>query len=506
MMISTLLLCANLLLAAQPAGQPAIVMDGGFDDWRAIAPALVDPSDAPNAAVDFGELRIAHDDRFVHVLIDFGRNVNVQGLDGRGMILLDVDGEPDTGRDEYGMPGVDVIVDLTPPSTRSPGTPGMGIGLRSTTYVPPATQPGQRTAELNPYDLGVVHSPTHAARRFEFRFNRGAKLQATPPAFLGERFSAKLVFLAPDGSLADETDVVSHELQAVAHSQSAVAEPADDPLARAPGTQLRVMSWNVQRGAMLTQPASFARTVAALRPDLILLQELPERHSADEVRQFQQRAIPLQQGGAWNVIYGSGGGDLRCAVASPLPLREFAPLRNLPLPNQPGKTVRATGAIVNAHGRSLLMIAVHLRCCGRANGPEDVQRLAEAQAIHDAITAAQGEGGIDGVFVAGDFNLVGSREPVEIMAAGADLDHSALSIAPAFQLDGRSNVTWEDASQPFSPGRLDFMLYADSRLRLTGSLVFDSRDLSSRWRETHGVQEADTAASDHLQLVADLGW
>jgi hypothetical protein len=95
-----------------------IVIDGELNDWRSIAPVLVDaPDDAlSHSPIDLGEVRITHDDRFVHLLVDVGRNVNLQGLpdDVALSLLLDVDGNVASGATEQGMNGVDVMIDFSP--------------------------------------------------------------------------------------------------------------------------------------------------------------------------------------------------------------------------------------------------------------------------------------------------------------------------------------------------------------------------------------------------------
>jgi hypothetical protein len=80
-------------------------------------------------------------------------------------------------------------------------------------------------------------------------------------------------------------------------------------------------------------------------------------------------------------------------------------------------------------------------------------------------------------------------------------------VAEALQIDGRSNATWGDPDLPFVPGRLDFLLYADTSLESINAFLMDTRDLEPRWLERHGLRGDDTAsASDHLPLVADLRW
>lgn len=500
------LFVAALVLLQTSAGSAQIVIDGRFDDWSKTPATIIDPSDAPEAFIDFGEVRISHDDRFVHLLIDFGKTVNVQGLDGHAMILLDCDGDAKTGKTIQDLAGVDVIIDLTPPG-KNPGVAGIGIALRSTTYEPDPADPTAKA--LNPYDIGFTFAPTCASRRFEFRIDRSAALPNTPPLFQGDHFTGKLVFFGLDGAIADETEPFTHQLD---RSASPATLPGDsvDPFVRGPKSNLRVLSWNIQRGAIFLHPEPFARSLAAIGPDVILLQELADKNSAEQLHDFLTKALPPKNGEDWHVAFGAGGGggDLRCAVATRFALAQVETLARIPQPGHPDHLLRAIGAMADVHGKHLLVVSAHLKCCGRADGPEDKQRKLEAQAIHDAVKSAESAGGIDGVIIAGDFNLVGSREPVEIMAAGLDLDRSNLTIDDqANQLDGLTNATWSDPNQPFTPGRLDYLLFTDSALAIARSFVFDAHDLSANWLAKYNVQPTDSvSASDHMPIVADLAW
>lgn len=476
-----------------------LIIDGELDDWHSIGPALIDPMDAADAAVDFGEVRIAHTKSHVHLLVDFGRTVNAQGLDGFAMILLDADGDPATGRLERGLPGVDLIIDLSPPNANRPDRNGMGMGVRSTTYVPDPANPQRRP--LSVYDVGMQFAPTHASRRIEFRLDRGSKLPETADLFLGRSFSMKLVFNDLAGNVADETAIMQVDLSK-GEQKSPTLDAAIDPMTRKASTDLRIMNWNVLRGANFTNPDPFARTIAAINPDVILLQELPETTSSEQLKAFLALAAHDVH---WNVALGAGGGDLRCAIASKLPMQEA--LQSVPMPDQPDRTLRCVGAVIEHGERRLLTVAVHLRCCGRAGGPEDQIRLTEVRTLSEAMLSLMKQEAIDGVVIAGDFNLVGSRDPAEVMAAGLDLDRSALRLAHPLGLDGLSHVTWADPMQPFAPGRLDLLMYSDSSLEMDRTFIYDSSHLSARWLESHTVKSDDSReASDHLPVIADLRW
>ncbi len=124
-----------------------------------------------------------------------------------------------------------------------------------------------------------------------------------------------------------------------------------------------------------------------------------------------------------------------------------------------------------------------------------------------AVGQALAAGSFDAVIVAGDFNLVASRDPLDRLAASLDRDGSPLFVAEPLQLNGLSNATWLRRGSPFLSGRLDYVLYSNSSLRLLHSFVLRSTDLPTRWLRRHHLQPDDSdLASDHLPLVSDFQW
>jgi endonuclease/exonuclease/phosphatase family metal-dependent hydrolase len=300
------------------------------------------------------------------------------------------------------------------------------------------------------------------------------------------------------------------------------AEP--DALARAPGTAVRVVAWNVADRTIRERPEIFARVLRALSPDVLLLDELPATTSHEELVTFLARL-----GDGWAFALGAGGGRQRAAVASRLPLepapafervqypdsvRALLPLATFPQTRRDLTTaledgISTAGAYVQVAGRRVLFVAVDLACCGGAESVEDRFRRIQADAVNGAARAAIGQtDGVGAIVVGGDLNLVGSRRPLEILGQSGPPVSTRLRLEPvyALQLDRRTAATWRQDG-PFGPGRLDWMLYSPWSLAPLGAFVFESDDLSLHALSRLGVETGDShITSDHLPVVTDFGW
>ena len=469
---------------------PRIVIDGRFDDWGEVQPKLIDPVDAAGEAIDLRDISLTSDGRFVHLLVDFGRTVNIQKLDVAVHLVLDVDGNESTGRNAFGLNGADLDIILSP-------TDGLGgVALASTAPNAPS---------LNPYDIGFTFGPTYANRRFEFRIERGAKLAGIPSFLASGRMQGKIVCTDPQGDVIDRTAAFGSDLAPLRIAEQTVTA---EPPAKSPGAgAIRMMSWNAASGALIRNPEPFVRVLAAINPDVIFLQELTERSSASQLESFLNQRLSSETSNEWTVIFGEGGGNLRCAVASKLPLELAEPFEVLPYPDWPDRSLRVAGAVITTANRRLLCVSVHFRCCGGIGSQQDFIRILEAETIREELRKLTESGSIDGVIVAGDLNLVGSRRPLDLLTTRLALTDLSLIEAEPYQLDSLSNATWSDRKQPFVPGRLDYLLFSQRTLAAPSSFVFDTHDLSPPTLRRLGLRTDDTgSASDHFPVVVDVQW
>jgi endonuclease/exonuclease/phosphatase family metal-dependent hydrolase len=505
---------------------PRIVIDGTFDEWGPCT-GVDDPADAGTAELDLREVCLAHDSEAVYLRFDLGRAVNAQGLRGILSLALDVDGDAATGWRDTALSGIDLIVEFT---HLHPGdSTRLRYGVRS--FVPdPKAPPEFATASeaVDPYALGLLFEPRHTARRIEIRLERGVRLPSGTQAFAGREMRGHLAYTEPPGRAIDVAGPFALPLE----PRRAPTRPIDveDPLARAPGTAFRVLSWNVSRARFLADPEPFRRIFAAVAPDVVLLDEIVPAVTPGTVRDALSSAPGSDE---WFVHVGSSGSAQRGAIAArsilePAPsfVRVFYPdsvhalligvasqqLREA-LANATEGGAPTAGAWVSVGGRRLLLVTLDLVCCGnRADAVEDRIRRMEAASINAAagralMDAAAAGREADAVIVGGDFNLVASHTPLDLTASGLGPGGADLVPVYALQLDGRTSATWDGGRGQFPPGQLDYILYTDATLEVRRAFVLETRDLASGWLGRHELDVSDSErASDHRPIVADFSW
>lgn len=509
--------------------------DGSFGDWEGVVTAVVDAvGDVPEGSpVDLGAVAVQDDPRFLHFLIDLGDTVTVQGMRGSVELVLDADGDSGTGGLYGGVDGADLAVILTRQGDPAADRHGAGVGIRR-------IGPGS-SGEVEPASVaGLLVSPTYSSDRFEVRLDRAAvaeavgRRQAVGP---GRAVAGRLRYLRA-GALVDETPVFRHVL-ATASGEGPPLLGAAEVIA-APGA-FRVVAWNVSDQSFRTNADAFQRVVAALNPDVLLLDEVYYTVTREDLHRFGEgvsvRGSVSGRGGEgpWNWILAQGGGRQRTAIgARGLAIRGEPGMARIdhvsgaleqwlarvgdqpeaPRMAPPSALARAeaagglsaTGAWVTVDGVDVLFVPVDLQSAGYDGSPRDRLRELQASALNSAITAALDERPGAGLVVAGDLNLVGSARPLDALRRGLGVGGNDLDVARAERLRDHSLATWRSTwgQDPFSPGRLDYLLYRGGVLEVDRAFVFDAADMSLAARDVLAILVSDTQKSDHLPLVVDL--
>lgn len=458
----------------------ALLLDGDVNEW-------------PQDLVLWGDAD--------HVYFRFsveGANYTLQHSETPTVLLFDVDGNPATGRREnrsgIADMGFDLEVVFSPESTKNQGARASLLDAN-----------GGRQ-ELNVYEIGLVTAPTFSNQWYEGRIARtGDALNALPEAGLRTRGNVGLVAATLDKT--GRIDAYSDpSVFTLPQADQGDATLADATLPAKPAGAVRVMSYNIHRSAPTTKPESFARLIQATSPDVLLFQEW-EAGDADSVRGWLTAMASGQ--GEWEVVKPEG--DLRTGGGVVIASRHATAkmIERVTTGSETPKPVRFAAAHVAAPSADLFVGSVHLKCCGFAGSPEDQARAMEAAAINDTFQATANQRLATGTrplirVIAGDFNLVGSRTPLDRMRAGLDADGGDLAIAMPITLGDRTMTTWSESSEPFPPGRLDYVLYSPSSASVANAFVLDTRRLSEAALARLGLDRNDSGGSDHMPVVVDL--
>ena len=312
---ATLLLGLTAACSTPEPASEGILLDGLFDEWADAVTIIDDAPDAPDAAVDFLSVQGLDEPGWLFLAIDVGNEVTLQSLPGTVHLLIDTDADARTGGTVHDMDGVDLIVDLSQTAEPQVDDRGLGFAMRV------VGQDGTTDA-IARHSLGLTTLPTSSAPRFEVRLSRRGAPGVAP---FGSRLRLAVVY-AEDLRELDRTTVGSYAFR------TPLGEPAtvttQSRLAKAPGS-VRIAQWNVAWQSFPRQAAGFARVLATLEPDVILLDELPGDVSqipptsgVDAVGMSVEEIAawlasePLAELGTWRFVSGESGGLQRALVAA----------------------------------------------------------------------------------------------------------------------------------------------------------------------------------------------
>jgi len=303
--------------------------------------------------------------------------------------------------------------------------------------------------------------------------------------------------------------------------------PHPDTGAATAGGGVRVLSWNVSSDAFVRDPAAFRALVRQAQPDVLLLDEVAPATTA---RQVRDALAGLDGMDAWNVDFGESGGRQRGVIVSRMPLErlpEFSGIVPYPAdarrrieegmtaadPDRPEYTMEhgipVNGALVHAGTRRLLVVIIDLQCCGGDPGSwQEYRRRVETAEIRRRVRQVLARTRVDGIIVAGDFNLISTALPLVIASGPYAAPHAGLIAAELRHLDGVETWTIDNRGRnAFPNAELDFMLYSPRSLGLREGYVLDSADLTPAEHARLGLEsESANRLSDHRPLVAAFVW
>jgi endonuclease/exonuclease/phosphatase family metal-dependent hydrolase len=475
------LIAVLVSLAAIPAGAPASppsppVADGIPLEWDGVPPLAADPArDA--TGVDFGAVWARADSSRIYVRFEVEPETSLQGGNSIA-IAIDGDGDGSTGALIEGV-GAELVWRF-----------GERAGVLHT---------GGASRRVEQAEVGLLQAPTVTATDFEISFARrcadGTPLAPGPGAAIVLFDAREGGDRVPDGSGALRLDL----------SSAPARRPLPVVLGRSGDGDIRVLTWNVLFDGLFKRPAPFLRVLRAIDPDVICFQEL-WAHTPQQTADQVSLALP---GSTWR-----GGATDEGVIVSRFPFLDEGPIGGsgnywaiIDLPDE-------------RYSVDLAVVSAHPPCCDDEAGR---QRELDALAawLRDArLGGAQGRALPAGtpIVVAGDMNLVGGRRQLSTLLAGEiadeatygpasppDWDGTPLADAVPRHAGGLDVFTWRDARSSFAPGRLDYVVYSDSALRLGNAFVLATEELTPEALARYGLHADDTVvASDHLPVVADF--
>lgn len=302
------------------------------------------------------------------------------------------------------------------------------------------------------------------------------------------------------------------------------AEPADSSKT---DQGLRVLSWNVGEDAFVDRMSEFYKLIDYIQPDILLLDEV--KPTSNETLLRDALADPdnkLEM--IWHIDFGGSGGRQVGVIVSRYPLEKVPEFSGkLVYPEKDydyivhqmtehernyqnwtlNDGIAANAAIVLAGERRVLVVAFDMQCCGNDPGSwQEHRRRVEAREIRKLIGTVLQRTTVDGIIVAGDFNVVSTPMPLVTLSSLNDPVHSNLTVAEVYQSDGGS-WTWDGRGTQYPSRVMDFQLYSTRTLLMKSGFVFNSELLSvDEFEQLEFEASTSRQLSDHLPLVIDYLW
>jgi len=291
---------------------------------------------------------------------------------------------------------------------------------------------------------------------------------------------------------------------------------------------LRILSWNISNDAFENETEEFLSLLRWADPDIVLLDEVSPFADPE---MLHAALASLRPGGDenWSVSIGVSGGRQRDVIASRGPqeaLPEFSTIVAYPethrqyilehmsreerlnrgLSMDHGIPVNA--AILLDGGKRLLAVIIDLQCCG--DSPESWQeyrRQVEAREIRRRIELVLERTEVDGLVIAGDFNIVNGTAPATILSEPYDICSEGLSAAKLFHPDNTTNWTWDGRNTPFPNGILDYQFYCAKSLEMRSGFILDTEGLTPKALEELSLESISLKRTGrHRPLVAEYSW
>jgi len=421
-------------------------IDGGFEDWKDVKVCAYDPKGDAKGAFDITKVYAASQGSIIYLRFDTTNLLNLQnGPEAEGTLL--------------------VIIDL-------PNNQELVLDMRG------------RRAFLNdslkeriPWDrLKYIVGPTYAQNEFEIQVDLGG-FNINCGDAISIQFNGSDQLSAP--------------------AAFTFSQPPETPKRRShrrySGTDVRIVSFNTYFEGLSdpNREEAMGRLLNSVNGDVYCFQEEWKTEGHGEIL---KRLMPLENENLWHIHKVHGN-----VIASKYPLKAL-----------PSKNDRYAAANIGLAENHLFIINVHLSAMGYIGSEDDRLRIRQVDdivATIDEIHRGQYDeddapGTQPGIVIVGDFNLVGSRTPLDMI-----IDKKVYGLKDWLipNLIGESVVTWRGGSRAsFSPGKLDYIVYSTRTLIPKNGFILNSELLNRTKRKQLSLDVADSKLSDHLLMTVDF--
>lgn len=456
-------------------GQP-ISIDGNFDDWSGIDPIFVDDlNDGQNNGIDLERIWTYNDQQFIYFRFELNREINLQD-NNELAIYLDYDDDINTGFKINGI-GAEVRIFF-----------GDRQGILTI---------DNNTEFVNFWPLGLNVSPSVSSTEFEFAVSRsisesGLNINAA---------NTISIRIEDNGFNGDEAPNDLGGIDYIMNSSNFTERPEFD-LGIDPNATFRFMTYNIEDDQLFEpfRKQNFRRIFQAINPDIIALQEVRDFDSAETMALIEE-FLP----GNW--FHKKHGFDIVTLSRYPIIFSE---------------NINGNAAFyLNVNGKEVLLVNCHLPCCDN-----NIDRQGEVDGIMNYIREARN--GNENYFlsedtpiiIAGDMNFVGNNDQPNTFITGnifangtygpdftPDWDGTDFDDADAFSTGTLSNFTWVNPFGSFFPGKLDWIIYSGSQMKIQNTFALWTSAMTSSELNQYDLNSGDILdASDHLPVVADFNF
>lgn len=455
-----------------------ILVDGIYADWNE-SDLLIEES-GDQGSVDIEKLWVSNDEDFIFIRIDLNRDIDIED-NNNITILIDIDNNRNTGRPILEL-GAEIIYAFSPQQGEA--------------YIP-------QTVSIRHPDIGLISQPTVTSDRYEMAIRRKSIIRNTALE-MGPEIALNIWNDIGRGDVIPDNGMkATYEFD-----DNIKAELPEFDQYKLKDDHIRIMGYNVERDALLDPVRGPLQesVIQSVLPDIIAIQEV-YNYSPAEVSRIINDILPLDQG-SWKF---SG------VIPDIMLFSKWDIVAT--------DAVDGNGVFLIAlkDDRQLLIYNVHFPCCDNESGrQEEIDYLLSSIRDKDILfNIGDKINPMTPILIVGDMNLVGFKTQIESLLTGnindnqfygpdfsPDLDGSDLEDANPYAIGFPSNITWYDPNSGYNPGKLDYILYTGSQLKLTNTFAISSERMGQDLLQDFQFPRNDhtTTASDHLAIVADFSF